>query len=301
VLQAIAARDPARAEAFAGRHGFARALPDYSAVVAAVDVDIVYNALPINQHAPWSIRALGSGKHVLCEKPFAMNSQEARAVLAAARAAGRRVIEAFHYRHDPGFIRVLDAVRSGEIGRITRIDGHFHIGVPDRDGAEIRHLPETGGGAFMDLGAYPLSWALMIADAPPARIEAEATLTSRGVDETMRAALTFDGGPVAELSASMKLGLPYSARLTVTGDAGEIEYMNPVVPQMGASMTLRANGTSRSLAVSRVSSYTFQLAAVLQALDTGETLPTEGEAILRQQAALDGVYQAAGLGHLRTT
>jgi predicted dehydrogenase len=153
----------------------------------------------------------------------------------------------------------------------------------------------------MDLGAYPLSWALMLADVPLSRIEAEATLTPRGVDETMRAALTFDGGPVVELSASMKLGEPFSARLTVTGEAGEIEFVNPVVPHLGASLTVRANERSRSLAVSRVSSYTFQLAAVLQAFDTGEELPTGGEAILRQQSALDGVYQAAGLSHLRTS
>jgi predicted dehydrogenase len=299
VLQAVAARDPARAESFARRHGFARAEADYAAVVASADVDVIYNALPIDQHARWSIRALEAGKHVLCEKPFAMNSEEARSVLAAARASGRRVIEAFHYRYHPGFMHVLGLIQTGEIGRVTRIDAHFNIGVPDRNGAEIRHLPETGGGAFMDLGCYPLSWALMIADAPTSRIEAEATLTPRGVDETMRATLTFDGGAVAELSASMKLGVPFSARLKVTGETGEIQLVNPITPHFGASLTLRTNAESQSFAVSRLSTYAFQLAAVVRALGTGEELPTEGAAILRQQEALDGVYQAAGLRHLR--
>ena len=299
VLQAVAARDPDRAEAFAQTHGFARAARDYAALVSADDVDLVYNALPVNLHAQWSIAALRAGKHVLCEKPFAMNADEARAVLAAAEESGRRVIEAFHYRYHPGFAQLLAWIDAGAIGKVTRIAGRFDVPIADRPGGEIRHLPETGGGAFMDLGCYPLSWTLAAMGEAPPGVESEARLTPRGVDETMRARLSFAGGAVAEISASMAPDARFAAEFTVTGELGEITFANPLSPQMGARLTLRTGERSETAPVSRVATYLFQLDAVLGALDSGERLPTEGEGILRQQVALDRIYEAAGLGHLR--
>jgi len=299
VLQAVAARDPARAEAFAAAHGFARAAPSYDELITADDVELVYNALPIHLHAAWSIKALEAGKHVLCEKPFAMNADEAEAVLAAARASGKRVIEAFHYRYHPAFRQLLAWIDAGEIGPVTAIEARFDAGIPDRDGTEIRHLPETGGGAFMDLGCYPLSWALSVLGADPARVSAEATLTPRGVDESIGAELAFDGGVTARLSANMALGQRFAASLRVTGERGAISFLNPLAPHMGARLTLEAGGRVESPPISRISTYAYQLDAVLAALESGEALPTEGEAILRQQRTIDRIYGAAGLRHLR--
>ena len=299
ILQAVAARDPARADAFAKQFGFARVAEDYTALVNAPDVDLVYNALPINLHAAWSIRALEAGKHVLCEKPFAMNVVEAQAVIDAARASGKRVIEAFHYRYHPGFLTLLAWLDSGDIGPVTDISATFNIGIPDQGGAQIRHLPETGGGAFMDLGCYPLSWTLSVMGAAPTRVDATATLTARGVDESLRASLEFEGGAKAELSASMALGEAFSADLRIIGTRGQISFINPLAPHGGARLTLDAGGETRTASISRISTYTYQLEAVLAALQTGEELPTEGHAILRQQQSLDQIYAAAGLRHLR--
>ena len=95
-LTAIAARDPKRAEVFAREHGFERAEQSYEALIDASDIDLIYNALPVNGHAEWSIRALNAGKHVLCEKPLAMNLREAETMANAAVRSGRRLIEAFH-------------------------------------------------------------------------------------------------------------------------------------------------------------------------------------------------------------
>lgn len=299
VLQAVAARDPARAEAFARRFAFKRAAAGYEALVAAEDVDLVYNALPIHLHAPWSLRALEAGKHVLCEKPFAMNAVEAQAVLDAAAASGRRVIEAFHARLHPAMLSLMETVASGAIGRIRRIEGRFLTTVPERDGAEIRHLPETGGGAFMDLGCYPLGLTLQLLEAEPTAVEAEAVLTPRGVDESLTTRLAFADGVEAELSASMRNGQPFDASLRVIGERGEIRYWNPVVPHKGGRLSVGSAGVVRDLPVSRISSYTYQLDAVLAGLQSGQALPTEGEAILRQQRTLDAIYAAAGLRHLR--
>jgi len=298
-LQAIAARDGTRAAEFARYHGFARTEADYAALIAANDIDLVYNALPINLHSLWSIRALEAGKDVLCEKPFAMNLSEAEAVLDAAKRSGRRVIEAFHTRYHPGFRQVVEWVWSGVIGEVRSIKSRFDIGVPNSGGTDIRHLPETGGGAMMDLGCYPLSWSLALLGGTPKVREAQATLTAAGVDESMVVALEFASGAVAELGASMAVGRPFVADLSVTGTAGEIVFKNVIAPHHGARLSLTREGKTTVIPVSRLATYAYQLDAVVSALGSGEPLLTEGDAILRQQRTLDAIYGAAGLMHLR--
>ena len=151
----------------------------------------------------------------------------------------------------------------------------------------------------MDLGSYPLGLALQLLGTEPEAVEAEASLTHRGVDESLVARLRFAGGVEAELSASMRLGEAFDARFRVIGEAGEILYLNPVVPHLGASLVIRAGDREETPQVTRISSYVYQLDALVRALETGETLPTEGTAILRQQRTLDAIYSAAGLRHLR--
>lgn len=299
ILQSVAARDEARAREFAEAHGFKRHDASYESLVAADDIDVVYNALPINLHAEWSIRALQAGKHVICEKPFAMNVREAAQVLAAARLSGKRVIEAFHYRYHPGFLQALAWVDAGEIGLISSIDATFNVAINDRDGTEIRHLPETGGGAFMDLGCYPLSWALNLLRTTPVHIEAKASLTPRGVDESMEAVLTFPGAVRARLSASMAPSEAFVARLHVKGSKGEILFVNPLAPHHGGVLTLTAGSKRLSPRISRISTYTWQLDTILFALEAQVPLPTEGDAVIMQQEVLDGIYAAAGLTALR--
>jgi predicted dehydrogenase len=299
VLQTVAARDPDRAAAFAETHGFARHDRDYAAVIAAPDVELIYNPLPINLHAEWTIRALEAGKHVLCEKPFAMNLDEAEAMVAAARKSGRRLIEAFHYRFHPGFAQLLAWVREGRIGAVRSLEGRFNVPISDRGGEEIRHLPETGGGAFMDLGCYPLSWTLAVMQAGPSAVRAEARLTPRGVDEAMRAELDFASGAVATLETSMAQDAGFAAFFKVVGECGEISFTNPLAPQIGSHLALTVDGFETVAPVSRIATYLFQLDAIIDALETGTETPMEGETILRQQSALDAVYRAAGLEALR--
>lgn len=299
-LVCVASRTIDRAKAFADRHGFVRAVADYQAVVTDPDVSLVYNPLPISHHAQWSIAALEAGKDVLCEKPFAMNLPEARTVLDAARINGRRVIEAMHYRYHPAFLTVLHWVRSGRIGRIERIDACLNVPISDADGQEIRHLPEAGGGAFMDLGCYPLNWALSLMDRMPDTLVAEGTRTARGVDESMQAILTFDDGVEAHLSASMAMAVDIRSWLEISGSAGRIRFDNPCVPHLGYALELeeKEGGIVRP-ASDRSTTYVHQMAALVGALKTGTPMPSEGQAILIQQDLLDRVYDAAGMADLR--
>lgn len=294
-LVAIAARDMQRAQDYATKHGVADVVESYQALIEHDGVDLVYNPLPINLHAEWTIKALEAGKHVLCEKPFAMNADEAREMIAAADRTGMRLIEAFHYRYHPAFETCLDWVRSGEIGEIREIEAVFNVGIAD-NGTEIRHRVETGGGAMMDLGCYPLHWALTLMGEGPRSVEAKAELTPAGVDETMHAMLGFEGGAVADLKTTMAVGTPFRADMRIVGSEGEIEFINPLAPHMGASLKIVGGAEA---VINPISTYTFQLADIVSGLDTGAPLATESEMILRQQLSLDAIYDAAGLRNLR--
>lgn len=294
-LSVIAARDQSRAIAYAKQHSVAEVAASYDQVVSSERVDLVYNPLPINRHAEWSIKALEAGKHVLCEKPFAMNADEAQAMLTSAESNGKRLIEAFHYRYHPAFETCLAWLAADEIGEVREIHAAFDVHIKD-NGTEIRHRVETGGGAMMDLGCYPLHWALTVMGEAPRDVEASATLTPTGVDETLQAQLSFGSGATAHLTSSMAEHAKFRAHMRVVGTKGEIEFINPLAPHLGARLRTKAG---REAEISPISTYTWQLAAVLKALQPGTELPTEGKIILRQQAALDAVYEAAGLRHLR--
>ena len=299
VLQAVAARDPERARDFADQHGFAEALKTYDDVVRHPEIDLVYNPLPAHLHAEWTIKALQAGKHVLCEKPFAMNAAEAGNVIAAAAQSGRRVVEAIHTRYHPAFETLIGWIQSGDIGPVRHIDAMFTAHIPETGVGLIRHLPETGGGAFMDLGCYPLHWALTVLGEPPAAITAEAELTHRGVDELLTAHLRFPDGVTARLHTSMKAGAPRQAMLTIEGEHGRIVYENPLNPQDEGRLSLLKGGERQLAPLDPRTTYWHQLDAVLGGLRTGEPLPTEGDATLIQQRTLDAVYAAAGLQNLR--
>ena len=294
----VGARDAARAEAYAREHDLAR-FGSYEDVLGDAEVDVVYNALPASHHALWTIRALEADKHVLCEKPFAMNADEAEAVLAASARTGCRVIEAYHSRYHPLYRRFLAWMAAGRAGRVTRIEAGFDA--PITRPGDIRHAPETGGGAMMDLGCYALLWARDAAGAEPDSVIAEASLRPEGVDEAVRARLSFPGGIEAVVLTDMGAQAERRNWLRVEGEAGRIDFGNPLAPQDGASLTLTRGGEVERAPAEEGTTYGHQLLALARGLETGERLPTEGEAILRQQRALDAVYAAAGLGELRRT
>src|SRR5207342_1993555 len=151
-VAAVAARDLARAEAYALGHGLEGAYGSYEALLADPDIDAVYNPLPNSLHGPWTLRAIAAGKHVLCEKPFASNADEAAQVADAASASGLVVMEAMHYRYHPLTRRLAEL--AAELGPVRHLQcwTSFAIAHP----ADIRYDFALGGGALMDGGCYAL-------------------------------------------------------------------------------------------------------------------------------------------------
>jgi predicted dehydrogenase len=295
-LHGIAARDPARAKAFAVTHGIAHAHDSYAALIADPAIDLVYNSLPPKHHLEWTLAALRGGKHVLLEKPSGMNAAEARTMADAARKAGRRLIEAFHYRYHPLFARVLDIARM-ELGALQSAEALFEVPIANKPD-EIRYDAGLGGGALMDLGCYPIQWLRNVAGGEPDVLEAFQTREAGGADIATTARMRFPNRLHATLSCSMQpaSGRPM-ASLTVRGAKGEMTVLNPLAPQFGHLLTWKRTGEpERQETFPQRPTYDYQLDAVVDAIANGTAVPTEGDDIVNTMRVIDAVKSAAQKG-----
>jgi predicted dehydrogenase len=164
-IVAIASRGGQRAADAAARFHIPKGHGSYAELIADPEVEAVYIPLPNNLHAEWAIEALKAGKHVLCEKPLAMDAAQARAMAAVAKDKGLLLMEAFMYRFHPQWVRAREIVASGELGRLRAIQCWFSYN--NADPTNIRNRPETGGGALYDIGCYAVSSARFLASASP--------------------------------------------------------------------------------------------------------------------------------------
>jgi predicted dehydrogenase len=293
---AVASRDLDRARDFAATHSIPLALGSYAELIALDDVDLVYCALPPSAHAEWCVAAVESGKHVLVEKPFASNAQDAARMVAAARAAGRHILEGFHYRFHPLFGRALQAVRSGAIGRIRRIEAVFNAALPDTPG-ELRYIEALGGGALMDLGCYCMHWIRTMAGDEPTIVSAGARCETPGVDLDIEAEMAFTSGPTASLKCSMQpRDGKLHRRLRVHGDAGLLEIDNPVSPHSGATLSFEGpNAPMPEIVSGGDTTFHHQLRHVLEVLEGRAEPLTGGDDAIGNMRAIDAIYRAAGL------
>jgi predicted dehydrogenase len=293
---AVASSNLERAQNFAAQHSLPLAFGSYSELIARDDIDLVYVALPPSAHLKWCTAALANGKHVLVEKPFANNAQDAAQMVAAAKTAGRYLFEGFHYRFHPLFEQALTQLRAGAIGRIKHIEAVFNANLPDTPG-ELRYIEELGGGALMDLGCYCIHWIRTVAGDEPEIVRASARCITPGVDIQARAELAFTSGPTATLECSMQPedGTLFR-RLRVHGDAGMLELDNPVTPHAGATLSIEGPNASLPQIVSGgETTFHHQLKHVLEVL-AGRAQPlTGGDDAIGNMRAIDAIYRAAGL------
>jgi predicted dehydrogenase len=292
-IVAIAARDPRRAQAFAARHRIAHALASYAAVLADPEIDAVYNPLPNSLHAEWTIRALQAGKHVLCEKPFASNAEEAQEMADAAAKTGRVLSEGFAYRYHPLAARMKEILARGEIGALRHIDARFCFLLPAPGNIRFRY--ELSGGALMDSGCYPVSLIRFLAGAEPAVTSARARLLRPQVDYRMEADLGFPDGRSAHLLCDMLSPRLFQSSLRVRGEAGELRVFNPFHPHWFHRLQVRGRDGSRGEHVAGGNIYAAQLRAFAQAIRGEGGLSTGPEDALGNMRVIDAIYRRAGL------
>lgn len=291
---AIAARDFDRARRFAAKHKISTAYGSYAQLLADPSIDAVYIAVPNGLHGRWTIAALEAGKHVLCEKPFTANAEEAASVAEAARRSGRVVIEAFHYRYHALTRRMLEILNSGELGQITEMEAWLCFPlVPAND---IRWDYRLAGGALMDAGCYTIHLLRTLAGVEPAVSSATAKTRGAAADRVLKAELAFPGGSTGSITASMLSARALGAGARVSGARGTMEVLNPYVPQLGHRLMVRSD-TRRAVehVARRPSTYASQLRAFTGAILRGEPLLTGPDDAVANMAVIDACYTAAGL------
>lgn len=237
-IRAISARDPRRTAAVAAELGVPVVHPTLDALLADPQIDAVYIGTPHTSHADIAVQALAAGKHVLVEKPLATTAADAQRVADAARAAGRLAMEAMWTRYLPQSDLVRRLLADGAVGEVHTVIADFGF-VAGYDPAGRLWDPALGGGALLDAGVYPISFASSVLG-PITRVEAVGTLAPTGVDARASLLLTSVDGAVGQVATSIVSSLP--TRATIVGSAGRIDLPAPFFTPTGVTLTLGSIG-----------------------------------------------------------
>jgi predicted dehydrogenase len=294
-VAAVAARDRARAQQFAARHGVPTVHGSYAELIADPSLDAVYVPLPNALHAQWTIAALQAGKHVLCEKPFTSNTAQALEVAAAAQDGGLVVMEAFHYRYHPLARRMIELVHGGELGRIRRVSVAFCFPLLKR--SDIRWDFGLAGGALMDAGCYAVHCLRLLSAGPPQVVSARALTLRRDrrVDRAITARFALPGGADGAIHASMWSSALLRIGAQVVGERGTLRVSNFLAPQHWHRFTVTTDGRRRRERFDGEATYVHQLRAFAAAGRGEGTNLTPPSDSVETMSLIDDVYRAAGL------
>jgi predicted dehydrogenase len=300
-MAAIAARDKSRAEAFGLRHGIPAAYGSYDELLADPDIDAIYNPLPNSLHGPWTLKAIAAGKHVLCEKPFASNAEQAAQVSDAAQASGLVVMEAMHYRYHPLVRRLRELVTGGELGPVQHIQAWTTFIIEDPD--DIRYDYDLAGGALMDGGCYALDCLRLLGgdDVQVTGAVAEPVgpaTEGRAADRATAARLAFGGGATGWFDSSFTRDGDFQADLHVICRDGQVRLDNFIFPHKGRLTASRDGSVVTDEVGDEQTSYVYQLRAFAAAIEAGpgaDPVPTSAASAVQTMRLIDDCYGAAGL------
>jgi xylose dehydrogenase (NAD/NADP) len=244
-LQAVASRTQDTADSYAREWKIPKAFGSYESLLAASDIDVIYNSLPNHLHADWTIRALRAGKHVLCEKPFALSVEEVNAMEAAARESGRVVAEAFMYRHHPQTLKVREMVDNGILGKLKLLRGSFTYQLTRME--NYRSDPQMGGGSLWDIGCYPLSYARAMLNLEPVEVFGWQVTGASGIDHSFVAQMRFPDDVHAQFDCSF--AIPQHTFMELVGDEGTLIIPVPFTPKTKEYLFLTRGEKTEKLTV----------------------------------------------------
>ena len=294
---AIASRDAGRAEEVASELGIPRAHPSYEELLADPEVDAVYIPLPNHLHAEWSMATARAGKHVLCEKPLALNPDDAQRMIDVANDQGVVLMEAFMYRLHPSWQAVTEIVGSGEIGRLVSVQSWFSYFNDDVD--NIRNIREVGGGALFDIGCYSVNLSRLLFGGEPRHVSAALVRDPvMEVDVLTSAILTFDGG-IASFTCSTRA--EDDQRVHIYGTAGRISIGIPfnIPPDRPTEVYVSAGGDppvapdTRVLTFELADPYTVEAERFAAAVLDGQPAPVPPEDAVANLRVLERIFAAA--------
>jgi predicted dehydrogenase len=296
---AVASRGLAKARAAADRYGIAVAYGSYEELLADPNVDALYNPLPNHLHVPWTVRAMEAGKHVLCEKPIALNAAEARLLLDARARTGRLVQEAAMVRTHPRWLGARQLIRDGRIGDVRAVVGFFsYSGMPADN---VRNKAEYGGGGLLDAGFYPVTISRFLFDAEPVRVigmlENDPTY---GVDRLASALLEF---PTGQATFTCATQLPHHQWVDVYGSQARLAVEIPwSMPADRPSRLLLDDGRSLTkdnlvtLPFDACNQWQVQCQLFCEAILRGRPAPIPVEDAVANMQVLDAIVRSTRTG-----
>ncbi len=298
-IAAIASRDRVKAEIAARDHAIARAYGSYEELLADPDIDAIYIPLPNHLHVPWSIRAAQAGKHVLCEKPIALNAAEARQLIEARDRTGVVIGEAFMIQTHPQWVRAVEMARNGRIGAMRGVVGTF--GYFNRDARNVRNVREWGGGGLLDIGCYPIKASRMAFAEEPVSVSGTMVRDPAfGVDILTSAVLEFPSGHCV-FTCSTQI-VPCQS-MQFLGTKGRIELEIPFNAPPGVPARIRIDDgsdiTGAKVVVEEtapVDQYTVQGDAFSRAILEGGQPPVPLEDSVKNMAVIDALFRSVESG-----
>ena len=298
-IAAIASRDPAKARAAAEKLGIPRSYGSYEELLADPEIEAIYNPLPNEVHVPWTLKALAAGKHVLCEKPIALDAEEARQLIDARNRSGKLVAEAFMVRFHPQWRRARELARDGTIGEAQAIQTFFTYRLLDPD--NVRNRPPGGGGLY-DIGCYAILTARYIFGAEPTRVVATIDWDPKfKTDRLASALLEFPGG--RQLTFTVGTQSSAHQRVTIMGDKGRIEVMIPFnAPPDRRPRSPSTPASTSSAAAARIEKfaicdqYTLQGDAFSSAIVDEAKLEFPIEDAIANMRVIDALFRSAKSG-----
>jgi len=288
---AIASRSLPRAEAVAAQFGIAKAYGTYRELLADKDIDVVYNPLPNHLHVPWSIRALESRKHVLCEKPIGLSAAEAQQLLEASqRHQGLKVMEAFMYRMHPQWERTKQIIDDGGVGELRTL--HSFFSYFNADGGNIRNQPDAGGGGLMDIGCYNISLSRYLFQSEPTRVLGLVQYDPRfNTDRLVSAILDFGKG-TATFTCSTQLVL--HQRVNILGTTGRVEIEIPfnAPPDKPSRLWHQRGNETEEVQLEICNQYTIQADRFSLAILNDEPVPTPLTDAVNNMKVIEAVFES---------
>jgi len=293
-LLAVASRNEAAAQAFAEKAGIPEYYGSYEALLEDERIEAVYNPLPNSLHKEWTIRAAEKGKHILCEKPLALDSTECREMEAAASANGVKLLEAFMYRFHPRTEKVLEMVREGAVGDLKQIRSTFTFPLTRPD--NIRWDPELGGGALMDVGCYCVNVSRTIVGREPVEVRAMANFRTPGVDEQMAGTLRFGDGLFAHFDCA--LTMERSEAYQIHGTDGHLRIQNAFLPGTDEAVIEKfdADDELTKLKVKGADQYRLMVEHFAWCVLNDRPLRYTAEEAALNMRVIEALYESAGKG-----
>lgn len=291
-LVAVASRTQESADNYAREWKISRAHGSYEALLADPEIDVVYISLPNHLHAPWTIKAVEAGKHVLCEKPLALNVEEVDAIQSAAGRHGRVVMEAFMYRHHAQTLKVQELVKSGSLGTLKLIRGSFSF-VLSGEG-DVRLDPAMGGGSIWDLGCYPISYARSVVGENPLEVFGWQVIGPTGIDATFVGQMRFDHDILAQFDSSFVI--PFHAFMEIIGSEGTLNIPRPFKPEPDEKIYLTRGEKTETIKIKGQELYIGEVENMADAILLGQEPRISLEDSRANVAAISALLESARTG-----